>query len=117
MFANNIKIEENNDFLVSVNIEGKFNYYVFSSGRKIKATKDHPFLININNEYKWKKLEDLKINDLVVIRHTINYIPDENTTIININKKYISTIYHDELLQLNLINCNIEISKLKILYS
>ena len=38
------------------------------SGRKIKATANHPFLINNNGSCEWKNLEDLKINDKMVVR-------------------------------------------------
>ena len=48
------------------------------SGRKIKATANHPFLINNNGSYEWKNLEDLKIDDKVIIRHTVKDICDEN---------------------------------------
>ena len=42
------------------------------SGRKIKATANHPFLINNNGKYEWKNLEDLHVNDEVIMHHTSN---------------------------------------------
>jgi len=39
-------------------------------GKKIKATANHPFLINNDGKYEWKNLEDLKINDKVILHHT-----------------------------------------------
>ena len=42
------------------------------SGRKIKATANHPFLVNQEGKCEWKNLEDLQINDKVVIRHNNN---------------------------------------------
>ena len=45
-----------------------------NSGRKIKATANHPFLVNIDGKNEWKNLEDLKINDKMVVRYTVNQI-------------------------------------------
>jgi DNA-directed RNA polymerase beta subunit len=42
------------------------------SGRKIKATANHPFLINNNGKYEWKNLEELHVNDEVIMHHTSN---------------------------------------------
>jgi len=42
------------------------------SGRKIKATANHPFLINNGGKYEWKNLEDLHVNDKVIMHHTSN---------------------------------------------
>ena len=42
------------------------------SGRKIKATANHPFLINNGGKYEWKNLEELKVNDKVIMHHTSN---------------------------------------------
>ena len=71
------------------------------SGRKIKATSDHPFLINKGNgKYEMVKVEDLKIDDKMIIRHMVNM------NISNIDKeKY----YNLELLEKNIENnktCN-----------
>lgn len=41
------------------------------SGRKIKATANHPFLINVNGVPQWKNLEDLIPNDKVIIRNMV----------------------------------------------
>ena len=38
------------------------------SGRKIKATGNHPFLVNVNGNCEWKNLEELSTSDKVVIR-------------------------------------------------
>ena len=37
------------------------------SGRKIKATANHPFLVNNNGKPEWKKLEDLEIGEKMFI--------------------------------------------------
>jgi len=38
------------------------------SGRKIKATANHPFLVNNNGKHEWKNLEDLQQNDAMFVR-------------------------------------------------
>ena len=85
------------------------------SGRKIKATANHPFLINNNGKHEWKNLEDLKKNDKVIIRHVVKNICDENTTTVQINKEDVLEHYKIELLELNLLNVNIHVYKLKII--
>jgi len=85
------------------------------SGRKIKATSNHPFLVNNNGKYEWKNLEDLKQNDKVIIRNTVKNIEDDNTTIVKINDTDILEHYKIELLELNLLNKNIPVYKLKII--
>ena len=48
------------------------------SGRKIKATANHPFLINANLENKWVEVQDLQIGDNMIIRDINNeYIYDK----------------------------------------
>ena len=88
---------------------------ITESGRKIKATKDHPFLVKEDNILVWKKLEDLNIKDNVVIRHTEKYIADENTLELIISDKDISLLYKYELTDLGYINVNISLEKQKIL--
>ena len=39
------------------------------SGRKIKATANHPFLINANLENKWVEVQDLQIGDKMIVRN------------------------------------------------
>jgi DNA-directed RNA polymerase beta subunit len=85
------------------------------SGRKIKATANHPFLVNVNGKCEWKNLEDLVKNDKVVIRHSVKNIIDENSTIVLINDYDVLDHYKMELLEANIINKNIPITKLKII--
>jgi DNA-directed RNA polymerase beta subunit/intein/homing endonuclease len=85
------------------------------SGRKIKATANHPFLINNNGKYEWKNLEELKPDDKIIIRHTVKNIEDNNTTNVKINNTDILEYYKIELLELNLLNKNIPVHKLKII--
>jgi len=42
------------------------------SGRKVKATANHPFLVNNGGKYEWKNLEDLVVGDEVIIRQNAN---------------------------------------------
>jgi DNA-directed RNA polymerase beta subunit/intein/homing endonuclease len=85
------------------------------SGRKIKATANHPFLINNDGKYEWKNLEDLKKDDKVIIRHVAKNIFDENTSVLKINDSEVLDHYKMELLELNLLNKNIPTYKLKII--
>jgi DNA-directed RNA polymerase beta subunit len=49
------------------------------SGRKIKATANHPFLVNNGGKNEWKNLEDLDImNDKMIIHHTAKNIENEH---------------------------------------
>jgi DNA-directed RNA polymerase beta subunit/intein/homing endonuclease len=86
------------------------------SGRKIKATIDHPFLVKtIEGNYEMKKVGELNLNDKVIIRHTVLPIPNENTTIVRINEEDVLEHYRMELLEINLLNINISVEKLKII--
>jgi len=85
------------------------------SGRKIKATGNHPFLVNNDGKYEWKNLEELKSDDKVIIRHIVKNIPDENTTLVKINDSEVLEHYKMDLLELNLLNRNIPTHKLKII--
>jgi len=85
------------------------------SGRKIKATANHPFLVNNNDNYEWKNLEHLKTGDKVIIRHTVKNILDDNSTFVKINEADVLEHYKMDLLELNLLNKNIPVNKLKII--
>ena len=85
------------------------------SGRKIKATPNHPFLTDNNGMYEWKNLEDLLLNDKIIIRHVVKNIMDENTTIIRLTADEILQQYAEELRRLNMIDTIIPIYKLKII--
>jgi len=75
------------------------------SGRKIKATADHPFLINVGDrKYEMKELGDLRVGDNMVIRHMVKMIPDENTTRVIIHESDVLEIYRKELLERNLLH-------------
>ena len=86
------------------------------SGRKIKATAEHPFLTKtLDGKYEMKNVIDLRDNDKVIIRHTVKPIIDENNTFVKINDSDVLEYYRMELLELNLLNINIPIRKLKII--
>ena len=86
------------------------------SGRKIKATADHPFLVNKGDgKYEMVKLGELQNGDKMVIRHTVKMIPDENTTQVIIHEKDVVENYRIELLELGLINRLLPLYKLKII--
>jgi DNA-directed RNA polymerase beta subunit len=93
-----IKNMNNNDFINSVNptslmdepssIHSYFckmplNLFEVTtlSGRKIKATNDHPFLVNNNGNIVWKCLKDLTENDNLIIHHIEKHIPYGNDDI------------------------------------
>jgi DNA-directed RNA polymerase beta subunit/intein/homing endonuclease len=87
------------------------------SGRKIKATADHPFLVrSTEGKYEMKKLGELNIaNDKLVIRHTVEPIRDTGTTIVIINESEVLEHYRMDLLEKNLLNTQIPTHKLKII--
>ena len=97
------------------------------SGRTIKATADHPFLVNQGNGvYEMVKLCDLRSGDKMIIRHMVKMIPDENTTRVVIHEKdVLEHVYAHELnilekyliklSEIQLINVPISTYKLKIL--
>jgi DNA-directed RNA polymerase beta subunit len=53
------------------------------SGRTIKATGDHPFLINMGSGFEMVPVSRLHIGDKMVIRHTVKALLDEATTPLN----------------------------------
>ena len=85
------------------------------SGRKIKATANHPFLVNHDGAYVWKNLEDLQPSDKVIVRHVTKHVADENTTCVKIADTDVVDHYKIELLERCLLNHNIPIYKLKII--
>ena len=86
------------------------------SGRKIKATADHPFLINSGDgKYEMIKLGELQVGSKMVIRHMVKMIPDENTTRVVIRESDVLEHYRMDLLRLNLLNVPIQLYKLKII--
>ena len=97
------------------------------SGRTIKATAEHPFLVNQGNGvYEMVKLCDLREGDNMVIRHMVKMIPDENTTRVIVHEsEVLEHVYAHELnilekylirlSEIQLINVPISTYKLKII--
>jgi DNA-directed RNA polymerase beta subunit/intein/homing endonuclease len=89
------------------------------SGRKIKATADHPFLVQSDDDlgkYVMKKLGDLDVKkDKLIIRHMVQPILDENITLVIVKETDVLEHYHMELLEMNLLNVAIPVYKLKII--
>lgn len=86
------------------------------SGRIIKATPEHPFLvIGENNKYVWKDAKDLSENDKLIIRHTEKHINPEKDTVVIINENDVVDHYKMELLETGYLNKEISQSKLVII--
>jgi len=86
------------------------------SGRSIKATADHPFLVKTGDgKYEMKKVGEMSISDKVIIRHTTEPIENTNTTNLVINEKDVLEHYRMDLLEKNLLNTRIPTNKLKII--
>ena len=86
------------------------------SGRKIKATAEHPFLVNVGDgKYEMIKLEDLNAGDKMIVRHMVETIPDENRTPVVIHDTDVMDHYRMELSEMNMLNNPIPIYKLKII--
>jgi DNA-directed RNA polymerase beta subunit/intein/homing endonuclease len=94
------------------------------SGRKIKATADHPFLIQDSGgsgKYVMKKVGELDVaHDNLVIRHTVLPVLDSVRTAhepvmsVCIKETEVLEQYRVELLELHLIGVEIPVSKLKL---
>ena len=87
------------------------------SGRTIKATADHPFLIQTSvGKYDMKKLGELDVaTDKLVIRHMVDPILDTNTTVVILNETDVLEHYRMDLLEKNLLNVQLPTYKLKII--
>ena len=85
------------------------------SGRKVKATANHPFLVNNAGKYEWKNLEELGAGDKLITRHITKNLIDTNETFVNISDTSVLEHYKLELLELNLLNVDIPTYKLKII--
>jgi DNA-directed RNA polymerase beta subunit/intein/homing endonuclease len=87
------------------------------SGRKIKATGEHPFLVKTGEgKYEMVSVENMKAGDKVIIRHMTKHIPDENRTVVYINStNKNNNKYKSRLISKGLVGVEIQISKLKII--
>lgn len=52
------------------------------SGRVIKCTPEHPFLVKTGNKNKWIKAVDIKTNQLVVVRNTLEQMDISDGTLL-----------------------------------
>jgi len=85
------------------------------SGRVIKATNDHPFLVYENDNFIMKKVEDIKNTDKLVIRHVEKLIVPVSDTIFVINDTDVLNDYNLELQELGYLNKPITQDKLVII--
>jgi len=88
------------------------------SGRKIKATAEHPFLVrNASGKYEMKQVRNLKMTDLVVIRHMVHPIPNENKTIVMLHNEdlVVESPYYAELSNSNWLNNPVSTERLKVI--
>ena len=85
------------------------------SGRIIKATNDHPFLVCENNKFVMKKVDDIKPNDKLVIRHIEKMIVPYVNTNVSINESNVLKNYRMELLELGYLNKPITQDRLVII--
>lgn len=83
-----------------------------TSGRIIKATPEHPFLIDINGVPTWKRVDELTINDRMIIKHTLKMIDNVSDYQLKLNENEISKSYYFELYNAGLVGKPIEQSKL-----
>lgn len=84
------------------------------SGRTIKVTPDHPFLIYENNKYIMKNAGELELSDKLVIRHMEKMIiPEFNTNVII--KDSDVTNYNIQLLETGYLNTFINQDRLIII--
>ena len=88
---------------------------VTNSGRKIKATSDHPFLIYENNRYVMKNAGELTLNDKLIIRHMEKMIVPEFDTQVIIKESDINLNYYMDLLELEYVNQPITQERLVII--
>ena len=76
------------------------------SGRVIKATPDHKFLIDIDGNPTWKRVDTLSIDNRLIIRHTEKYIEPDNNFIFKVSPQKYSS-YNDYLTNIGLLNCQL----------
>ena len=88
-----------------------------SSGRTIKATGDHPFLVNTGNgKYIMKRVDELIYTDRVIIRHMVSALPDTlsfNLMVPTIDG--IPEIYQKDLVRMELIDNDLSYNTMIIL--
>lgn len=83
-----------------------------TSGRIIKATPEHPFLIDVNGIPTWKRVDELTTNDRMIINHTLKMIDNTSDYQLKLNENEISKDYYLELYNAGLVGKPIQESKL-----
>jgi DNA-directed RNA polymerase beta subunit/intein/homing endonuclease len=80
-----------------------------SSGRTVKATGDHPFLVNMGNgNYQMKRVDELVNTDRVIIRHMVTPLPDTLSFHLWVSPtEGIPDVYTKELIDMELFNTNL----------
>ena len=87
-----------------------------TSGRVLKATPEHPFLVVNNKKYEWKDAKDLTVNDKLIIRHTEKHITPEKITSVIINESEIDNEdIKEDLLKNGYLNTEISNDRLVII--
>lgn len=88
------------------------------SGRTIKCTPEHPVLTKCGKGYFWKLAEHLTLDDKIIVKHMVKYIPIEKCTTHMIRSKDIPDeyrTYRQELALLGLVDRDIPHEKLMII--
>ena len=85
------------------------------SGRNIKCTPEHEFLIVQKGKYIWKEANKLNSEDKLIIRHTEKHISLDKEMNIIINENEVSEQYKMNLLEGGYLNKKIPLEKLVII--
>ena len=85
------------------------------SGRVIKCTPEHEFLIAQNGKYIWKEANKLNSEDKLIIKHTEKYISSEKEMNIIINENEVLEQYKINLLENGYLNKKISLERLVII--
>mgnify|MGYP003385804066 CR=1 FL=1 len=67
------------------------------SGRSIKCTPDHKFMVYENNKYIMKEIEKMNVGDNLIIKHYPKYIARDKNTVFILNTDTISKTYKKRL--------------------
>ena len=85
------------------------------SGRTIKATSDHPFLVCRNNKYEMVNAGELELTDKLVIRHMEKMIIPEKEIYVIINDNNVLPNFKEPLIDKGYVNKPIDQHKLVII--
>jgi intein/homing endonuclease len=113
-FTNNDKVVTINNNTLQNTVSGIHNFFetmpekLFKittiSGREIKCTPEHKLLVKSDDEYVWKKTEDMKKGDLLLVENTLKYIPYNEPTQLTISSDNVDNQYKSELIELRLLD-------------